>query len=130
MDLYLDLGKYGKYKIMEGVKMTRREELREYLNKIYCPVDKTAKLAQLWAIVAENDYRAIEETDKNKKFLDCLIIETKGKGSRESFQDYLITRVDIGEVGSATASIAIYKDINLVTPLKVARDNIKINIPE
>ena len=110
--------------------MTRREELREYLNKIYCPVDKTAKLAQLWAIVAENDYRAIEETDKNKKFLDCLIIETKGKGSRESFQDYLITRVDIGEVGSATASIAIYKDINLVTPLKVARDNIKINIPE
>lgn len=110
--------------------MTRREELREYLNKIYCPVNKTAKMAQLWQIIAENDYRAIEEQDKNKMFLDCLIIETKGKGERETFQDYLITRVDIGEVSNATASIAIYKDINLVTPLKVSRLNIKINLPE
>ena len=128
MDIILDIDKLGLKGII--IKMTRREQLTYYLNKLYCPVDKTAKLAQLRAIVAENDYRAIEETDNNKMFRDCLIIETKGKGSRESFQDYLITRVDIGEVGSATASIAIYKDNNLVTPLKVARDNIKINIPE
>ena len=128
MDIILDIDNLGLKGII--IKMTRREELTYFLNKLYCPVDKTAKLAQLRAIVAENDYRAIDEGDKNKMFRDCLIIETKGKGSRETFQDYLITRVDIGEVGSATASIAIYKDINLVTPLKVSKDNIKINLPE
>lgn len=111
--------------------MNRREELLNFLDKIYIPVDKLADVANLTKIILENDYRPIEEQDTNTMKTDCLIILTKGKGLRETFSGYDITRIDIANVSEAMATIAIYnKDSNRFEPQRIKRTNKRVNILE
>lgn len=109
--------------------MTRREKLIDFLETIYVPAKLISEAAKLRKIVLENDYREIEESDSCSINNNALIIYTKGRGSRESFQGYEITRVDIGEVSSNMVDIAIYhQEYYSVTPLRVSRKNIKVNL--
>lgn len=110
---------------------TRRFQLSEFMSNIYIPVSKTEDYHKIMKIIGENDYRSIQIEDSGKTFLDCLVIETKGRGKYETFQGYSIARIDIGEVTENMADIAIYpNDGTTVKPLKVKRGNIKINLPE
>lgn len=110
--------------------MTRRERLIDFIDSLYCPVAYRDEVALLKKIAAENDYRGIEKKDQNTMHEQSLIIETKGRGSRETYSCFYICRVDVGEVGEEMADIAIfYKDDScLATPRRVSRKNIKINI--
>lgn len=109
--------------------MTRREKLREFIYSLYCPICMQDNRAMLLKIIAENDYRGITQYDENKMFRDCLLIFTKGKGERETYAGYQVTRVDIGSVGNIYADIAIYYDSFLASPRKIARANLRLNIP-
>ena len=110
--------------------MTRRDKLIDFIDSIYFPVSLSEEKYTLLAIIRENDYRGIEEKDANKQFADCLIIETKGRGARESYSEYRICRVDVGEVGPVMADIAVYNHgACLATPKRVKRNNIRFNIP-
>lgn len=107
----------------------RNSKLAYYLGKIYCPVNLRHKLTEVQCIVKENDYREILLTDHDTMIEHCLIILTKGKGSRETFAGYRIARIDVGEVTESTAMIAVYNpDTALASPMRIARDNIKYNI--
>lgn len=112
--------------------MTRRTQLNNFLDLIYKPVGLTGEIAQLRRIISENDYREIREDDTGKMFKNCLIIETAGRGLRETYKAFYIARVDIGNVGAEMADIAIYYNGSdfPATPRRVGRKNIKINIPE
>ena len=110
--------------------MTRKTELLNFLDDIYIPVYKRGEWSILRKIILENDYRTIEEADANKMYNDCLVIQTKGRGKRETFAGYLITRIDIGEVNEKYADIAYYLDSNLACPKHIARKNIKFNLPQ
>lgn len=109
--------------------MTRKERLWNFIDSLYCSSSKYEEKAKLRRIVFENDYRSIEESDSGKMFRDCLIIETKGRGAYETFQGFKVCRVDIGAVGPTMADIAIFYDSTIATPQRVARGNIKINLP-
>ena len=107
----------------------RNAKLAYYLGKIYCPVNLRHKLTEVQCIIKENDYREILLTDYGSMHENCLIILTKGKGSRETFAGYRIARIDIGEVTENTAMIAVFNpDTALASPMRIARDNIKYNI--
>lgn len=108
----------------------RREELIKFVDSLYCPANSRDEVALLRKIVSENDYRPIEESDAGKMFNDCLIIETKGTGSRETYNDFYICRVDVGEVGPKMADVAIYfTDSGIATPRRISKNNIRVNIP-
>ena len=109
--------------------MTRRTQLNNFIDSLYIPVSLRGQAAQLRRIIAENDYRPIGDEDADTMREHCLIIETKGKGLRQSFAAYHVCRVDIGEVGPDMADIAIYYEGSYkVLPKRVNRKNIKINI--
>ena len=109
--------------------MTRRDELNAFLDSLYVPAGLREEVEQLRLIVRENDYRAIESKDTGKMFKDCLVIHTTGKGNRETYFGFHICRVDIGAVGSKMAEIAIHYIDSVTTPRRVAKTNLKINIP-
>lgn len=111
------------------LKLTRKEKLLNFISSLYIPSGKREEKARLMRIVLENEYRAIEESDSGKMFRDCLIIETKGRGVYETFHGFKVCRVDIGAVGPTMADIAIFYDSTIATPQRVARGNIKINLP-
>ena len=110
--------------------MTRREELLAFLDSIYVPVKLREEVALLKRIIRENDYRGIEKEDENTIHEYTLVIDTVGKGSRETYSDFTICRVDVGAVGAQMADVAIYYKGNsyMATPKRVSRKNIKINV--
>lgn len=109
--------------------MTRRLQLNEFLDRIYIPVDLREEVAQLRRIIAENDYRAINDKDANTKHLNALVIETSGCGLRETYKEFHICRVDVGKVGKDMADIAIYyRDCDIANPQRVSKRNIKFNL--
>lgn len=109
--------------------MTRREQLLKYVSALYVPVALREQAAQLMKIIQENDYRAIESKDEGTIHLNALIIETTGRGERETFRGYDIDRIDVGKVGPEMADIAIMKvGGTLAIPKRVNKKNIKINL--
>lgn len=110
--------------------MTRNEELLEYVDSLYIPKDKLEKIANLKRIIRENDYRAIDVNDQGKMFLDSLVIVTKGNPPRETFDYYLIARVDVGEATGQYADIAIFDFYagHAVTPKRIKRTSKKISL--
>lgn len=110
--------------------MTRRTQLFNFLEGLYVPVSLRDEFAQLLAIVRENDYRAIEARDSNKSFNDCLIIETKGRGKWETYSEFYICRVDVGQVKKSMVDVAVLPNgSSRFAPKRVNCANIKINIP-
>lgn len=109
----------------------RYEALAKYLKRLYVPKEHKEAYNNVWRIIWENPYRGIKEDDAGRYFLDCLIIETKGKGAYETFQGYKVCRVDVGSVRDTLVDIAIYSNDSsaIVTPMRVKRGNIKINLP-
>lgn len=111
--------------------MTRREELLDFLDKIYIPVDKQVECAKLRRIILENDYRPIDRRDSETIRNNCLVILTKGKGIREAFAGFSITRIDIASVSNTLATIAIYNEgLDRFEPQRINRLNKRINILE
>ena len=108
----------------------RTEKLLDYLAGLYVPKDKTEKMANLTKIILENDYRAIEPSDTGKMFTEALVIATKGNSPRDSFDYYIITRVDVGKITENYADIAVfdYATSSAITPLRIARTSLKYSL--
>ena len=109
---------------------TRKDRLIDFIDRIYTPRALTAKINELRRIVLNGKFRAIEDQDAHTTHENCIVIETKGRGSYETFKNYYICRVDVGDVGPVMADVAIYYDINFASPQRVNKGNIKINLPE
>lgn len=111
-------------------KLRRNTELNDFIEGLYVPVKYREEIDLLRKLIASQEYRAIEESDAGKSFPDCLVIDTKGRGLRETYSDFTVSRVDVGDVGSEYANIAIYyKGSDLATPKRISKKNIRINIP-
>lgn len=109
----------------------RRNELLAYLQSLYIPKKKSEELRHLADLILKTDIRAIDKQDENTIHCNCLVILTRGKGTRESYSGYEITRIDIGKVSSTMASVAIFNnDSNRFDAKRIRRLNIKINILE
>ena len=106
----------------------RNEEILNYVDSLYIPTGKILEVRNLYELLASRPYRAIDNDDSGKMFPDALVIETKGRGSRETFRGYKIVRVDIGRVREKYAEIVLYDDIGLAIPKRIDKENIKLNI--
>ena len=111
--------------------ISRMNEIREFLNKVYVPVGLKVDYLNLLSVINYGDFRRIEDSDEGKSFQNALVIYTKGRGLYETFQGYKVCRVDVGHVSNTMADVAIYEsDVLPVKPLRINKGNIKINLPE
>ena len=110
--------------------MNRKDELTTYLLNLYVPTKLKDSFESLLNLLKTYDPREINESDAHQMRLSCLVILTRGKGERESYQGYRISRIDFGDVGAKFADIAIFNDSDLAEPTRIDKRNIKINLPK
>ena len=109
----------------------RNSELVAYLKTLYVPESKKEKFDFILGWVRSNGakLREIASNDEWRSNLDCLVIITKGKAPRESFQDYQIKKIDFAKVGKAYAESYIYEaESGMGYPERAYYKNPKISI--
>ena len=88
--------------------MNVRERLQEYLARLYVPRDKEEEFEKLNSFLKAVDIRAPNKNDAHKSRFTILLIQSKGKGSRETFQSYSVKYVDFDTIGEKYALAYIY----------------------
>lgn len=110
--------------------MTKREQIRGFLNSIYIPRDKVTQYGNLLSFLESVISRSINKNDAKKSRLKILVINTKGVGTRETFNGYGLFYVDFNHVGSVFAEAYIYgTDIDGL-PQKISISNPRYAIIE
>lgn len=108
----------------------RNMRMIKWINSLYCPKWLRPNCALLLDQLNHCDYRPIIHPDSGSTRLNCLVIKTKGKGSRKSFAGWEICRIDIVKVTSEQANIAIIRDQEQVEIRRINyKTNLEINIP-
>ena len=89
---------------MENVKKT----LLDWLDSLYIPKSKKPLILQLKQYLDIVDVRHVSKEDEFKIGLSMLVIQTKGKGTRETFEDFKVYRADFNTIGKQYALVYIY----------------------
>ena len=105
--------------------MNLRERLRNYLDTIYIPKPKKHLAEQLMFYVDEIDIRLPNKNDSHKSKYRVIMIRTKGKGTRESFDDFKIMYVDFDTIGEKYALSYVYDDDGNGYPYRMDITSIK-----
>lgn len=111
----------------------RNSELVAYLKTLYVPESNKEKYKFILDWVRSNGVKLREITPDDEWCgnLDCVVIVTKGKAPRESFQEYQIKKIDFAKVGKAFAEAYIYEaESGLGYPERAYYKNPKISIIE
>lgn len=90
--------------------MTIKERLLNYLDNIYIPIGKREKVEELKKFIEPLTLRMPNSNDSHKSRYIVLLIETKGKGERETFAGYSVMYVDFDSIGEKYAIAYIYDD--------------------
>lgn len=107
---------------------------KEELPSFYIPVLKSIYWAEISGMA--DKLRKIEKRDDGSIGLTFLMIETKGKGARASFQGYDIVKADVGKVGAKYSEIWIRHSLlhagcmNINKPVRFANDSKTILVLE
>ncbi len=98
------------------------------LRQMYVPVKNQRKWNQLLQFASR--LRTIEPRDEGEVGKTFLMIESRGEGSRESFQDFKLIKADVGHVGGTFSEIWIrctltVPSVTMNKPVKFANDSKK-----
>ena len=88
--------------------MTIEKRLRDFLNKIYIPYPKRDRIDALMHYVENTRLRYPNKNDECKTGYRLLLIRTRGKGTRETFEEWNISYVDFNTIGEKYALAYIY----------------------
>ena len=105
--------------------MNAKKRLRDYLDKIYIPIGKKNLVKQLLFYVDAVDVRLPNCEDAHTTGQSILIIETKGKGTRESFSDFRVEYVDFTTIGEKYALAYVYDASGYGKPCRMDITSIK-----
>lgn len=109
---------------------SRNAHLMVYLANLYVPQSKKADWKKLVEFMERNDLRKIEKTDAKKILIECLVVETRGRGTRETFSSWSYKLMNINHVSSTYAEVYIYSKDEQGYPSKIRTDNPKLSIIE
>lgn len=84
--------------------MEQKEKVKDFLGKLYVPKERATALRQLRYYLGLVNLRALEGGDKDGKGRPILIIETSGKGERETFMGYHVMTCIVDSIGSTYAT--------------------------
>lgn len=88
--------------------MNVKERLNAFLNRLYIPKRNKDSFEKLKEFIAKVSIRAPNANDAHKSRYTILIIETKGKGTRETFDSWFVRFVDFDTIGEKYALAYIY----------------------
>lgn len=88
--------------------MNVRERLHAFLGRLYVPKQKEESFTGLRNFLENVTIRAPNENDAHKAKYTMLVIDTKGKGKRETFDKWSIKYVDFDSIGKRYALAYIY----------------------
>ena len=83
--------------------MNPKRALHEYLARLYVPKNKTALFLQLKEYINAINLRYPQKEDSYKSRCPILLIQSKGKGQRETFEDYRVIYADFDNIGEKYA---------------------------
>ena len=99
---------------MDKVKV----KLYEYLDTLYVPKAKKYKMHQLQHHITQLSIRYINKADAGRVNVQVLIIKTKGKGTRSSFDDYEVKLADFDSNIGKRYAYAYIHDFNTLGYVK------------
>lgn len=105
--------------------MTITERLHDFLNKIYIPKSKLGEVDKLMKYINVASLRMPNKNDAHKARFVVLLIHTKGKGKRQTFDYYDIMYVDFDKIGEKYALSYIYSDDGYGYPYRMDITSIK-----
>ena len=111
--------------------MSKRQEMREFLDKLYVPkkLDDSFKDLELF-INAESElvFRSPNQNDSFKSHYTCVNIKTKGDSKWTTFAGWEIAYIDFAHVGKTYAEAYIYNDDGKGYPCRINIDSPKLAI--
>ena len=99
---------------MDKVKV----KLYEYLYSLYVPKAKKYRMGQLQHQISKMSIRHISKSDAGRVNVQVLIVKTKGKGTRSSFDDYEVKLADFDSNIGKRYAYAYIHDFNSLGYLK------------
>lgn len=108
--------------------MDKKERMLRFINSLYIPVNKREDCARLIEFIANNPLRDIEADDAHDVGVKLLMIETRGKGQYETFDEWTIMRADFDAIGIKYASAYVYVPCGRGRPQRLYRNSNKIAV--
>lgn len=99
--------------------MNIRQRVNEFLARLYVPKSKRVDRDQLQEILDTMTLRAPNINDAHKSRYTILLIETKGKGKRETYQGHSVRFIDFDSVGDKYAIAYVYDAEGNGRPLRL-----------
>ena len=109
-----------------------QKRLSDFLDRIYIPKDKHFLIQSLMGYVTATAFHLRQPEkgiDEHRAGLRMLVIETKGKGNRETFHDYKVYLADFDTIGKQYAMVYLYEDESHIgKPVRIDITSIKNTI--
>ena len=109
-----------------------QKRLSDFLDRIYIPKDKHFIVQNLMRYVTATAFHLRQpekDLDEHRAGLRMLIVETKGKGTRETFHDYKVLNADFDTIGKQYALVYVYDDTGeIAKPIRIDTTSIKNTI--
>ena len=90
--------------------MKANQKVINFIDELYIPKSKLMLVQQLLDYLEIVKVRTIDPNDHHSVHMSVLQILTKGKGKRETFDDYRIIKADFDNIGKKYALVYIYSD--------------------
>ena len=107
--------------------MNVNQKVIEFVKGLYIPKSKRSTVIQLLDYLDIVKVRKIETNDHHTIKLSVLLIFTKGKGKRETFEDYQVIYADFDNIGRKYA-LAYFYDSERGYPKRIDIDSPKNTI--
>ena len=79
------------------------QNILDFARSLYVPKTKKVAHGELMKFIALHDLHPVSESDAGTIWRKMLIVETKGKGKRETYSTHYVADVDIDSVGKKYA---------------------------
>lgn len=99
--------------------MNIRDKLNAFLNRIYVPFAKMETFVSLQQFVNDVRIRSPNKRDAHQNRLNVLLIHTRGKGLRETFESWETKFIDFDNIGEKYALAYVYDDEGNGSPQRI-----------
>ena len=99
--------------------MDKKEQVKNFLGRLYVPKANKKDFDFLTELVEKSNIRSPTGEDAHRVGLVIGIIQTTGKGNRETYQNHKVEFVDFDTIGSRYAMAYVYDTDGNGRPLRI-----------
>ena len=99
--------------------LTLREQVNAFLARLYVPKKAMESYKTLKEFLSSVTIRSPTGRDAHKTRFMMVLIETKGKGARETYQSYDVRFVDFDTIGKRYANAYVYDSDGVGKPKRI-----------